>query len=303
MSPSPHPSGDTFVIELLVTGDVEEHAIAPSLTPLFPDDDRHFFIRFRTLFAGSRTRGERSGAFTTERLPAPPAKPPTSGPGKAKADRLARMLVNAVLVQRRPGAPVADFAIALEDLELANADQPDVVCAHFRQAVRAVLDERPEATRAADELAVRERCSFHLLAPMVEAYFFGDPAALTRAGARADVPNRFEGATADVESFVVEDPRYTQSVATWSRSPRQPARHPKHYLSYLCGGERAYREGRDGVSALTGLSYSAVLFYRHRTRFLRSLIADLHDIAGRTQPFAGDTHPQTWGASGLLRNL
>src|SRR5689334_20565086 len=93
---------------------------------------------------------------------------------------------------------------------------------------------------------VRERCSFHLLSPMIEVYFFGEPAALTRAGARRAA--KLDPAERDLEDFATDDPDFLSPAdgkhPVWATANR--ARHPKSYLRFLCdptgANPRAYRE-------------------------------------------------------------
>ncbi len=75
----------------------------------------------------------------------------------------------------------ADDVVVIDDLELANRHQPDRAVRVFRRAVEHHL-EGLQGTRKRTETALRERVSFHLVVPMIEAWFFGDPQALRRAG-------------------------------------------------------------------------------------------------------------------------
>lgn len=135
-------------VALIVTGQLERLALPDALGSIFPDIDFHVEMR--------------DDGFTSKRLSLPlPARPSTN------ADKLARRLIAAVDPGR--GRAPADLAIAIDDLELANIGQPDVVLGCFREAVCRQLEgfwssaERTDRTRR----RVRERCSFHLLVPMV----------------------------------------------------------------------------------------------------------------------------------------
>src|SRR5262249_49813292 len=118
--------------------------------------------------------------FTSRDVAPLAAAPP--GPVSTELEDLAAELVNA-LFRRRRGEPRFDFAFVVEDLELKNDNQPDLVLGLFRDTVDRYIRATWPQTSGPVYAEVRERCSFHLLRPMVEAYFFGDPTALVRAGA------------------------------------------------------------------------------------------------------------------------
>lgn len=118
----------------------------------------------------------------------------------------------------------ADFACVIEDLELKNDHQPSLVIQIFREAVRRYLDTYPWPTARSRNEAftrVRERCSFHLLRPMTEAYFFGEPAALRRAGA-LQPPQLPAGL--DLEQFRTADQAFLQLPP--DLRPKGQAHHP-----------------------------------------------------------------------------
>ncbi len=154
---------------------------------------------------------------------------------------------------------------------------------------------------------LQERASFHLLAPMVEAYFFGEPAALVRAKATR-APCRFDRGH-DVEDFEVDDQAYLAPAppqAPWRAEPRH--RHPKNYLRYLCDPmgkeERAYRETHEGFAALQELAWPAVLQNPAQALFARALIDDLADVLNVPSPCTGSRAPLTARrGDGLLRNI
>lgn len=277
-------------VTLFVTGRLEEIALADSL---------------RQVFDGVLFETRRLDGFTSARLPRERA-----ADDKVRyVDSIAGHLV-AEAFPGRTGKP-PDLVVAVDDLELANVDQPKVVVDHLKGAVRDHVERSFQAgarDRAYD--AVRERCSFHLLCPMTEAYFFGEPAALTRAGTvRASL---FAEATADVEAFDVDDPTFLEppDVAhegDWRRADRR--RHPKRYLKFLTDadgdGSGTYRETRGGVAALRTLAWSDVFRHRDRACFARSLFEDLADGLGRASPHLGDVAAVTWlpGRAGILRNV
>jgi hypothetical protein len=147
-------------IRFVVTGDLERKAMAPSISGQFPE----------TTSDGipvTWLRPQMVPGATTHRLV---ALQRPSGPMNALARR-----VLAEVAEGEDGTP-ADLIIAIDDLELHNLDQASIVSDHFRRAMDCQI-ERRQLSQAAEErlrVRIRERCRFHLLCPMVEAYFFGD---------------------------------------------------------------------------------------------------------------------------------
>jgi hypothetical protein len=287
-------SGKT--VALIVTGDVEKKALHLSLNRIFPDVE--FDVRLRE-------------SFTSNPLPAePPPNPHLEQ--LTLVEKLADALIAAV-DPGREGKPV-DLAVLVDDLELWNMAAPERAIDHIRAAIKKRLEDTwPNLERRQKSAAlVRERCSFHLLSPMVEAYFFGEPAALRRAGAqRAAV---FNPATRDVEDFQTNDPAFLtppdDKKIPWAKPSR--ARHPKHYLRFLCDpsgqSPRAYQETKHGHEALRSLNWQQVLDPDQHACFARAFLADLaeglnHPRAARM--FPGALHPLTSrrARDNVLRNL
>lgn len=237
-------------ILLVVTGHMEQIALGVSLGRLFPDAEFH-----ATLAQG----------FTARPLQDPnPALP------KSKAAELVHKLMGAAL-PATPGGMPYDFAIAVDDVELANEPEtgpPDVgvqrIVAHFQQGVDLKLRElasphsrqapisqgkarqHPPAPSNDGERRrfLRERCSFHLLRPMAEALLFGDPRGpYNAADAGVVLPAVcFNPRACDIEAFQTADPAFLghpdgyrppgqNAEAPWAKARR--ARHPKRYLQYL----------------------------------------------------------------------
>ena len=197
----------------------------------------------------------------------------------------------------RKGKP-ADYAFALEDLELANDDQPQQVVNVFREAVRTCLPHLYDTALRQNrcETQVVLRCSFHLLRPMIEAYLFADPEALRRAGVK-QAPALL--ADHDLEDFETDDQRYRSIISGSPENSALRLRHPKWYLRWLCDptGEprkKAFRETREGVAAVRELDWNRVLGQPGRCPFLRSFVVDLADALELALPFPdGDCHPLT----------
>jgi hypothetical protein len=292
-------------VALLVTGKAEEAALHLSLKRVFPE-------------AEIVVRPRRDG-FTSTALPSPP-KLHALGTARRPTDveRLAAMLVAEVEPGRRDQKP-PDLVVLVDDLELVNQSSPERAIEHVREAVRAHLASHPWPSAAARERAeerVRERCSFHLLAPMVEAYFFREPAALVRAGARQ--ASLFDPAATDVERFSVNDPAFLgppnrapgEALPPWATPDRRE--HPKRYLQFLCdpmgGDAKAYVETKGGRDALRDLDWNMVLAPPPHVRFVRSLVHDIADALGEhdvAERFGGETHATTWPPprDNVLRNI
>jgi hypothetical protein len=281
-------------VALLVTGDVEKRALHLSLGRIFPE----------AAFEPQQLDG-----FTSVELPAEPTFDPAR---PSLAEKLAAALVSAV-DPGRSGVP-ADLAFLVDDLELFNARVPERAVHHIRVAVERHIEARwPSADRRGRSAGlVRERCSFHLLSPMVEAYFFGEPAALERAGATR--PARIDPRVSDVEDFVTDDPDFLAPPdgkhPVWAKAQR--ARHPKRYLQFLCDPEgdnpRAYRETKGGHEALRSLDWRAVLDPPSHVRFARAFLADLAEALGSPELatlFPGEAHGLTSrnDRDNVLRNI
>jgi hypothetical protein len=248
--------------------------------------------------------------FTSSELP---PDPPAFDPARPSlVDKLAAALVSAV-DPGRSGVP-ADLAFLVDDLELFNARVPERAVHHVRVAVERHIEARWDSAdrRRRSANLVRERCSFHLLSPMVEAYFFGEPAALERAGAKRVA--QVDPILRDIEDFVTEDPDFLAPPSgkhpVWATAQR--ARHPKRYLQFLCdpqgGNPRAYRETKGGHDALCSLDWRAVLGPPSHVRFARALLADLAEALDRLEdpaPFPGAPHELTSRShrDNVLRNI
>lgn len=214
------------------------------------------------------------------------------------------------LVERAYGAVHAgqpehsfDLAVIIDDLELCNAHQPDRVVRVMRAAALAYLDRFTSPKMRARVASLLQRSvSFHLAAPMVESWLFGDREALRRAGVPPDATIWF-GEADDPEDFLTHDPDYLAAkpadcpallAKPTSRQkklrpkwlgglPRE--RHPKGYLQWLARAPALdccthYSETGSGKEALQALSWAAVLGRPHQLGMLRALIEDLADALG-----------------------
>ena len=97
--------------------------------------------------------------------------------------------------------------MGIDDLELhgvaerAAAAVRDAVSESLNGSTWASSEQRRKRLKA----EVAGRCSFHLLVPMVESYFFADRSALDRAGAKGR--SLFDSGAADLRSTVTEEIR------------------------------------------------------------------------------------------------
>jgi hypothetical protein len=228
----------------------------------------------------------------------------------------------------------ADLVVVIDDVELPNVDQVDRVVAVMRSAViehvRGLLDRISIQERTEESL--KSKVSFHLISPMVEAWFFADRNALALAGVHANMNVCFSDET-DPEAFITDDANYlaaTECDCTtfaalpvskkknhrpkWlGTSPRE--KHPKGYLQWLCRDPddkscTSYSEATGGCNALSGISWKTLLS-RPVTQFalLRALVDDLSEGLNSTPTVAlGGTVSPLTSRSGapvgaVLRNI
>lgn len=270
-------------VALITTGECEHRALGSSLARAFVDVDIDFYAPFRRPIP----------SITSNYLSYPAPE------GQTQIDKLVQSVL-ATLEDR--GGP--DFVLVVDDLELPNVGTPSHVTQLVSEAFRRAL-----GTATHRQLArLRTRVSFHLLCPMLEAYFFGETAALVRAGASRDAildPERH------LEELEFPDVLFLEPTDVrehpWKRPDRY--RHPKRYLSYLVDPDdtelTTYKETRDGARALATLDWAQVFAYQPPgLAFASALFDDLADALGVPCPFPGDPHLLTRRrADGTLRNL
>lgn len=267
-------------IRLIVTGQCERMALAPALGRAFVDG---VFDVLPFVYDG----------FTTHRI--------TQGVPLIRLDDA----FEAALGELTRRKAQADYVVVVDDLEVANIGNASVVMAAVADAARRVA--AGQSTHRWANL-LRTRCSAHLLAPMIESYFFSDPNALVIAGVPTSTQVLRE--PSDIEEFHTFDAAYLRAAHRDEVGElpfgSAPCVHPKHYLRYLTA--LAYRETHDGVAATHALKWELVLAERAHARFLRSMFEDISWMLGQPNPSAGETHPATWrsavaGASSALRNV
>jgi hypothetical protein len=267
------------IVALIPTGVMEHRALGHALATVFPP---HAFV--------ARPPEKHADGFTSRVVaPLATAQP---GPVPTKLDKLAAELVNAILPARR-GQKI-DFAYVVEDLELCNQGHPELVLGLFRNAVDRYIRQTWPQQSEMIYTQVRERCSFHLFRPMTEAYFFGDDAALRRAGVSR--PHQLP-ADLDLEHFRTIDQEFLALPVGTGEIADMPDRefHPKCYLRYRCDPtlmdkRKRYRETGQGVAALRELDWSDVLGPSPHCPFLHAFLDDLGEALNSPLPFASSAH-------------
>jgi hypothetical protein len=306
-------------VALLPTGRTEWHGLPVALQRLFPAHEI-FALPEDVVF---RSTGPFDG-LTTSTLTEKHEREDEYLPESA-LDLVGRAAQEAL--GDGPHREAADAVVVLDDLELTNRHQPDRVARVFRRAVERHLAGL-QGARERTAHALRERVSFHLVVPMIEAWFFGDRQALRIAGVPDDVEPILDGA--GLEDFRTLDLRYEAAgevdCPRWIARGRKKAdrpkwlgaqreRHPKGYLQWLCRDGDAksctsYDESRRGAEALKQLDWHALA----RTRglcYLGALVEDLADALCDPVPLklllAGEPSPVTSRSqrprTHVLRNL
>lgn len=294
-------------VGILATGMSEIKGLPGALQRLFG----------HTFFPITERRDKPFNNFTSDRIKSPTSAAPD----------------NVLKIVQRVAAELdtenADFVVIVDDLELVNRTRLEPVLEHMRQAVHAHLTTLRTRDRIVAERltgAFRERVSFHLAVPMLEAWFFADRATLRPLALNkppelvpGSDPEAFE--TAD-EIFAAEDgsacrpwedlPGHKRKLhkPTWMCADR--TRHPKAYLAWLMKdpsekGCSRYSETNHAVQALENLDWPATLRTPEHCAYLRALIEDLSIALNEPLPWLKDsaTAAPTRFARGsrVLRNL
>ncbi len=300
-------------VALITTGKTELLGLPDALTRLFPG---------HTFEAVEDVPGRAFWSFTSNRLPVPPAPYPFM---------VDKIIARAVAMVDPRVSDTPDMVLVLDDLEMANLDQPDVVAEVFRDALgRHLKGYEPNVELiAAMRSEVARKVSFHLAVPMIESWIFADPQGPHRAGVGTATPVRVRDG--DVEDFQTVDAAYAaaddEACPEWCKRRRPSGdrpkwlgagdrtKHPKGYLQWLMrDGSKitctTYREAKEGVDALKGIDWAEVLKYKHRCSFVRSLVADVAALLNQApaiESWQGDeasvTSCSTTRTDPLLRNL
>lgn len=301
-------------VAIIPTGVMELGGLAAALQRLFPAHELYALPKIEARPGQPATPHDQTN---THRVSAGESR---EGP-KSPRSRLIAALAGAVYPPGR--GDTADLAIALDDLELFNLDQPGVVVGAIRAAVRSHMDDQALRLTMADanELrrCLRERASFHLAVPMPESWLFADKRGPANSGVQdANMVRLRQGI--DPEQFETDDPEYSADDGVhcerlhalnrrkglkprkvpWKidRHPEHPwcsrERHPKAYIQWLCRDPSEndctrWQESREGVEALKKLDWHAALAKPTWCTWLRALVDDLADGLGELPPVPGAT--------------
>lgn len=282
-------------VAVVPTGRTEWHGLGVALGRLFPG--HHFYCVPTEVEIASNPESFPCSGFTGNTLTgASEQKPP-----EAALELVSRAAQEALGDRRRRAA---DLVMVVDDVELHNATQPARIVSVMRKAVEVHLGQLRQ-TRHHDKTRnlLGARVSFHLIAPMIESWFFADIGALERAGVQ-DAEHAVLNDTTDPEVFGTTDPGYLAATELdcpalaalpvhrkkklrpkWLGSlPR--GQHPKGYLQWLCRAPTdrtctSYSETSDGGPALAQIRWERLLNRPpEHFGFLRALVDDLEDGLG-----------------------
>ena len=283
-----------MMIQLIVTGNLEKESLGDSLSRIFQN------VSFSTI---------RADGFTSETVP---QNLPIHGQAKPSVVKLAERMV-AEVDPGRQGTP-ADLVILVEDIELKNTHNVEAIIKLYLLAIeRAIIAHRPnQSSQAACRRLIQERCSFHLLSPMIESYFFSDVYALQEhiKTARPSMicPTNLEDFNAFSDLTFAKRTFADPVLLSSQPHPHDPTpcyHHPKEYIEYLCTPhdqeyapknrrkKNIYKETKQGKDALLNLNWDRVFLENTRVPFLRSLIEDISNFLGMENPYPGETSPLT----------
>lgn len=300
-------------VSLITTGEMEFRGLAGALRRLFP---AHAFD------AEPYAPGKPFHGFTSCQVKALSPQDPGGN-----AVRLVRAALGTVS-PANASTPAYDLAVIVEDLEIVNKTNESVLVDHVRESARRVLGSLlPPANPQVFAARLRDKVSFHLAAPMMESWFFGDFAALQTEVPATHWPPSIT-AHRDSEDFLTDDPLYENDTgadcAATTQSPRRPKpgwlipdrkSHPKAYMKWLMRDPAVatcsrYLESQEGVRLLGRLNWTAVLATSTWFPYLRALVRDLEsklgppafDITpgGDESPWTSISQPR---AQPILRNL
>lgn len=302
-------------VVFLPTGRTEWNGLVGAFRALFPGNQHEFDVLPSEWELKSFPDKYPYPGFTSHPLgPKQEENPP-----EAALELVGRAVREASKDKRREPA---DLVIVLDDLEPANVHQPDVVTKVFRKAVlNHIASLNSHSMREKTQANLRERVSFHLLVPMVEALFFADEKALRNAGVSNELSKGYSS-DQDPEQFDIANEAYLNAteddcpcfkaleipaaskkklrpkwlglpdwwkrneIDKWIRMISWRRGHPKGYLQWLCkDGSRknctTYDETVAGGRALSGLSWSALLGREQHFGYLRALITDVTAMLGQ----------------------
>lgn len=299
-------------VKLIVTGDAEKKSLHKSLQKVFPthNSDGDLVIWDTPRKADGAT-GYRLGAG------APPSTSMTA---------LVDVMFAELLVGKRPNSVPPDLVIVIDDVELGNVGQEFLIVEAFQAAVNVKLLALEADRSAANFQKIKSRvkacCAFHLLRPMVESYFFANPATLAVCGVPfAHAPMLLH--QTDVECFdatpdqnvkwqalYLEENSKKQLKDAWWKTEC----HPKRYLTHLlsANGAPEYQETVLGAKMIEATDWAVVAKTQTDSPVISALLEDIWDWFGIVPTpgrFLGNSSPATYRVRNthpdtrLLRNI
>jgi hypothetical protein len=286
-------------IKLIVTGDLEKLALSQSLKKHFPNTQNGKDVIW--------DEPRKTHGATSYQLQSLNAGGLLSNPMK----ELAKAMLAEALEGKKKGQGPADLVIVIDDVELGNLRRENIVAEHFRAAVNDAIKLKAKGISSEEariRRVIQDKCSFHLLKPMVEAYLFGDASALALAGVPIGVSPQLVHQS-DVEEFETNDPTWLPTCykenAVQQNKHNKPwwhhEYHPKAYLDYLLSSGD-YKETIHGNKALMQLNWPGVPKCQHDILIFGSLFHDVADWFGITNPIGGATHPDFYPVKTVNRN-
>lgn len=272
-------------IKLIVTGDSEKKSLHKALKSHFPTHTRN-----GELVVWDTPR--KTDGVTNFRIQA--------GPISSSMTKLVSVMFTEALQSKHPDGIQPDFVIVIDDVELGNVGREDFVVQAFQAGVTAKLIELQSVYSSLEFQKIQARiqtcCSFHLLCPMVEAYFFADPTTLTSGGVTTGNPPMLFHPT-DVEQFDASPDLHPdwqsayqfknaeqKNINSWWKTER----HPKRYLTHLLAvsAAPAYHETTLGARMIEATNWATVAKTATDSPIVSALLEDIWDWFGQT-PQAG----------------
>ncbi len=267
-------------IKLIVTGDSEKKSLHTSLKKCFPlRTVQGDLVVWDTPRKAHGVTGYRFNA---------------NSPPSSSMTALVDVMFVELLTSKTHNGVTPDLVIVIDDVELGNLGQEGIVVKAFQEAVKAKLDSLRANHSAVNlqriQLRVHACCSFHLLCPMVESYFFADPATLAVGGVPLTVSPSLVHPS-NVEKFDAtpdENPNWQtlyraenarkQLKDTWWRTECHPKRYLTHLLSISNVAE--YQETVLGAKMIEATNWAAVAKSETDSPIVSAFLEDIWDWFG-----------------------
>lgn len=284
-------------LKLIVTGDAEKKSLHKSLQKIFPthtsDGD---LVVWDTPRKADGATGYQLSA---------------DAPPSASMNSLVNVMFTELLAGKTPGSAPPDLVVVIDDVELGNVGQENIIVEAFKVAVNAKLLDLESKHSAAHFKKIKSRaqacCAFHLLRPMVESYFFADPATLGVCGVPLMQGPSLVHQT-DVECFdAMTDKNLKWQALYQDENSRKQINdawwktecHPKRYLTHLLSvnGAPEYQETVLGAKMIEATDWAAVAKLKTDAPIISSLLEDIGDwfgVAPTPGKFLGVSSPITY---------